>query len=137
MRGAAGALVPAAPVPDWATWNSGGPISHGAGNVKVDVEHHYVMPGGGQANDIEGDPSPYWTGGSYGFGPNGEFMLGASEPVMPPMHLTANVVSSIGPTVTMALGAGAGAVFAPNHRVLGTVLGALAGGILGVIFAPG
>lgn len=150
--GSGQALVPAAPVPDWATWSSGGPISHGSGHTQVDVEHHYVYPGGGQANDLEGDPSPWWTGRPYGFNNNGEFALGtitsralqgfgdpavSSGTVLPPMRVTANVVSSIGPTVTAAIGAGFGAALAPQHRAAGTLVGALVGGILGLIFSPG
>ncbi|HEV3059767.1 MAG TPA: hypothetical protein VGY48_16060, partial [Vicinamibacterales bacterium] len=52
---------------------------------------------------------------------------------MPPLHLS--LTTSIGATTAMALGAGFGAFLAPERRVLGTVIGALAGGILGVIFS--
>ena len=152
--GSGQALVPEAPVPDWATWSSGGPVSHGSGHPQVDIERHFVMPGGGQANDLEGDPSPFWAGRPYGFNNNGEFTLpgpmgmitsralngfgSAAESTglvtLPPLRLS--VTQSIGPTVTMALGAGAGAYLAPQHRAAGTLVGALVGGILGLIFSP-
>jgi len=155
--GSGQALVPVAPTPEW--------LAHikdqRSGDVRVDVERHYSYPGGGQANDLEGDPSPWWEGKPYGFNPNGEFTLGtitsktlgaitsrslqgfgdASTSTgvvsMPPLRVTANVVSSIGPTVTAALGAGFGAALAPQHRAAGTLVGALVGGILGLIFSPG
>jgi hypothetical protein len=156
IRGGLGsgqALVPASPVPDWATWSSGGPVSHGSNFTQVDIEPHFSYPGGGQANDYEGDPSPEWPGKPYGFTANGVMSLGtitsrslqgfgdasASTGIatLPPMHVTANVVSSIGPTVTAAIGAGFGAALAPQHRATGTLVGALVGGILGLIFSPG
>lgn len=135
--GAGQALVAVPPMPLWRQHQ----VGERSGNVRLDIERHFVMPGGGQANDLEGDPNPYWDGGPYGFNNNGEFMLGdaavSSGSTMPPVRLTANVVSSIGPTVTMALGAGAGAYLMPQHRAVGTVVGALVGGILGIIFSPG
>lgn len=147
------AVVPSPPTPPW--------LAHirdqRSGDVRLDIERHYSTPGGGQANDFEGDPSPEWTGGAYGFTPNGVMMLPAqgigtitsralqgfgdpavgSGTVFPPMRVTANVVSSVGPTVTAALGAGFGAYLAPQHRAAGTLVGALVGGILGLIFSPG
>lgn len=141
MISALGAIVPAPPVPDYATWDSGGPITHGGkGTAQVDIERHFVMPGGGQANDIEGDPDSPWVGRPYGFNVNGEFTLGDAAVggnALPPMHMTANVVSSIGPTITAAIGAGFGAYLAPQHRATGTIVGALVGGVLGLIFSPG
>ena len=116
-----------------------------SGNVRVDVEQHYSYPGGGQANDYEGDPSPEWPGKPYGFTNNGVMALSGfgdaatstGIATLPPMRVTANVVSSIGPTVTAAIGAGFGAALAPQHRATGTLVGALVGGILGLIFSPG
>jgi hypothetical protein len=146
IRGSSGlgsgqALVPEPPVPDWATWKSGGPVSHGESTI-VDVQRRFVYPdGGGLANDVEGEPGSLWTGKPYGFTPNGYVMLGdaavSSGSSMPPVRITANVIQSVGPTVTMAIGAGAGAYLAPQHRAVGTVVGALVGGILGLIFSPG
>jgi hypothetical protein len=153
IRGATGfgagqALVREQPTPSWLRNIK----DQRSGDVRVDVENHYSYPGGGQANDIEGDPSPFWEGKPYGFNPNGEFTLGtitsrslqgfgdaaASTGVtsIPPIRMTANVVSSIGPTVTAALGAGFGAYLAPQHRAAGTLVGAVVGGILGLIFSP-
>lgn len=90
------------------------------------------------ANDYENEPGSRWHGRPIKrFTPNGYEMtpvnLGAGPGELK-LHLDA--VSAIGPTITAALGAGFGAVLSPNRRVLGTVLGALAGGILGVIFTP-
>lgn len=146
--GAGQALVREQPTPPWLRNIK----DQRSGNVRPDVENHYVTPGGGQANDIEGDPSPFWEGKPYGFNTNGEFTLGtitsrslqgfgdaaASTGVtsIPPIRMTANVVSSIGPTVTAALGAGFGAYLAPQHRAAGTLVGAVVGGILGLIFSP-
>lgn len=151
IRGSSGlgtgqAIVPEPPTPPW--------LAHirdqRSGDVRVDIETHYSYPGGGQANDYEGDPSPEWTGGPYGFTNGGVMMLpqpgmqGFGDAAMstgittlPPMRVTANVVSSVGPTVTMAIGAGFGAALAPQHRAAGTLVGALVGGILGLIFSPG
>ena len=148
------AVVPEPPTPPW--------LAHirdqRSGDVRVDVEPHFSYPGGGQANDYEGDPSPEWPGRPYGFTPNGVMTLprpglgtitsrslsgfgdaASSTGItsLPPMRVTANVVSSIGPTVTAALGAGFGAALAPQHRATGTLVGALVGGILGLIFSPG
>lgn len=130
------ALVAMPPMPAWRQHQ----VGERSGNVRLDIEPHYVMPGGGQANDLEGDPSPYWEGRPYGFTNNGVMMLGegtTETKSVPPLRLTANVISSVGPTVTMALGAGAGAYLMPQHRAVGTVVGALVGGILGIIFSPG
>lgn len=137
--GSGQALVPEGAVPDWATWSSGGPISHGSGNVKYDLEQRFVYPGGQQANAIEGEPGALWTGKPFRFNENGIAFQGFGDAAVSsgPVRVTANVVSSIGPTVTMAIGAGMGAVFAPQHRAVGSLLGALAGGILGLIFSPG
>jgi hypothetical protein len=160
IRGATGfgagqALVREQPTPPWLRNIK----DQRSGDVYADVENHYVMPGGGQANDIEGDPSPFWEGKPYGFNNNGEFALVATHGALgtitsrslqgfgdaaastgvtsiPPIRMTANVVSSIGPTVTAALGAGFGAYLAPQHRAAGTLVGAVVGGILGLIFSP-
>lgn len=91
------------------------------------------------ANDYENEPGSRWHGRPIKrFTPNGYEMTpvnlgGAGDPSL---HLHLDAVSAIGPSITAALGAGFGAVLAPNKRALGAVLGALAGGILGVIFTP-
>jgi hypothetical protein len=137
--GSGQALVPEGNVPDWATWSSGGPISHGSNNITATYEPHYVYPGGQQANDIEGEPGALWIGKPFKFNENGVAFHGFGDAAVSsgPVRITANIVSSVGPTVTAAIGAGMGAYFAPQHRAVGSLLGALAGGILGLIFSPG
>lgn len=138
--GSGGALVPVGPVPDYATWSTGGPIRHGNANV-VGNKSMDVYADAGLANDFENEPGALWTGQPIRFYENGVMtpLSGfgdaavSSATVMPPVRL--RVTSAIGATTTMAIGAGFGAFLAPNRRILGTLAGALAGGILGVIFS--
>src|SRR5258708_1234459 len=100
--GSGQALVPEAPVPAWATWSSGGPVSHGSGYPPGHIENHYVYPGGGDANAYEGEAGALWTGKPYGFTPNGYVFLGGDASVssgsaMPPIRMS--LTTSIGPTV--------------------------------------
>jgi hypothetical protein len=136
--GSGQALVPEGPVPDWATWKSGGPVSHGESTI-VDLQPRFVYPdGGGLANDFENEPGALWTGNPYEFNYNGVVMLGdaaVSSGAIPARTThTRNITLSVGPTVAMAVGAGFGAALTPNRRAVGALAGALAGGILGLIF---
>jgi len=138
--GSGAALVPVSPVPDWCTWCSGGPITHGNANV-IGNKAQDVYPGAGLANDLENEPGALWAGRPFRFYENGVMtpMNGFGDAAtstgitsMPPMRLS--LTSSIGATTAMALGAGMGAYLSERHRPLGAVIGALTGGILGLVF---
>jgi hypothetical protein len=81
----------------------------------------------------EGRPIKKFTPNGYVMTPVGE--LGAS-PDVPPLYLHIDKVAAIGPTIMAAIGAGFGVGLATQRRPLGAVIGALAGGILGVLFTP-
>lgn len=84
------------------------------------------------ANAYENEPGAVWHGRPIRrFDSNG-YLMGAGDPTL---NLRINNVTAIGPSIAMVVGAGAGAALVPGNRVLGTVIGALAGGILGVIFS--
>lgn len=85
------------------------------------------------ANAYENEPGAVWHGRPIRrFDSNG-YLFGAADD--PTLNLRVSNVAMIGPSVAMVIGAGAGAALVPGNRVLGTVIGALAGGILGVIFS--
>jgi hypothetical protein len=135
--GSGQALVHVAPVPDWATWSSGGPISHGTANV-IGNKSMDIYPGAGLANDFEGEPGSAWTGRPYRFYENGVMTplngFGDAAVSSGSVVRRRDLTISVGPTVAAVVGAGFGAGLAPQHRATGALVGALAGGILGLLF---
>ena len=121
--------------PEWNPNAGGGPIQR-AGNFPFYQPRGYDVFRTSSENVVEGEPGANWEGRPYHFNQNGVVFDGGTFGGA--LGATENRVFSVGPTVTMALGAGAGVMFAnPNHKIAGALIGALAGGILGIIFAPG
>lgn len=141
--GAGYALVSVPPVPDWAVSNGGGPIRKAsgiafparAGNMVYRTPHNVVR---------EGEPGASWPGSFEDkmFLPDGR-MVPATAMAHDMMHgadlpesANLNIRRTIGPSITMVLGAGAGMALTAKgpHRIAGTIAGALVGGVLGLIF---
>ena len=62
-----------------------------------------------------------------------DMMNGALE--IPKLRAQVNLRSTIGASITMVLGAGAGMAIGPKeHRIASTIVGAVVGGVLGWIF---
>jgi hypothetical protein len=115
--------------------------SRGQSNTVYMPDTGYPVYRTPSANDYENEPGSRWHGRPIQkFTPNGYVMtpvgeLGAS-PDVPPLYLHIDKVAAIGPTIMAAIGAGFGVGLATQRRPLGAVIGALAGGILGVLFTP-
>ncbi len=107
-----------------------------AGNFPFRQPRGYDVYRSPSANAVEGEPGANWEGRPYHFNQNGVVFDGGTFGGA--LGATENKVISIGPTITMVIGASAGATFAsPNHKLVGALIGAFAGGILGIIFSPG
>ena len=142
--GAGYALVPVAPVPDWAVSNGGGPIRK-AGGLAVRAHAGNTVYRTPHAVVREAEPGASWEGdlSNQMFLPDGRLvpatgmafdMLQGTPEV--PGHFDLNLRKTLGPSVTMVIGAGAGMLLTRDsqHRIAGTIVGALAGGVLGLIF---
>lgn len=114
--------------------------SRGQSNTVYMPDTGYPVYRTPSANDYENEPGARWHGRPIKrFTPNGYEMtpvgLGASD-APPPLYLHIDKVAAVGPTILAAIGAGFGVALSTQHRPIGAVLGALAGGVLGVLFTP-
>lgn len=130
--------------PDWNPNEGGGPVRRAPGSNVVVAHAGNTVYRTPNTRVIEAEPgarSPVDLENMM-FLPDGrlvpataaayDMFQGADAPVP---RLKVNLKSTVGASVTMIVGAGFGAWLAPGEkRVAGTVVGAVVGGILGLIF---
>ncbi len=142
--GAGYALVTVPPVPDWNTSAGGGPISKSVGltvpahaGTFVQRTPHNVV--------VEGEPGARWPvdiAATMMFIPDGRLapaqpyaydqFSGAFGDVQP---IVVQQPRAIRPAfIAMLIGAGAGGAMTRDHRIAGTIGGAIVGGMLGLFF---
>jgi len=141
--GAGYALVPYPP--DWNPNEGGGPVRRAPGS-NVEAAHAgntvYRTP---NTNVREAEPGARWPGdlSNMMFLPDGrlvpatpaahDMFRGGPEPLRLKVFLKRR--TTVGASITAIAGAGFGAALAPQgYRAAGTVVGAVAGGVLGWIF---
>lgn len=132
--------------PDWNPNEGGGPLRRGPGSNVVQAHAGNYVYRSPNTNTREAEPGAGWPGGlsHMMFLPDGRLVPatpivdnmfhGAGDPSVTG-RFKVKLKSSVGASVTAMVGAGFGLVLAPpDRRVASTVIGAVAGGILGLIF---
>ena len=107
------------------------PMSRGQSNT-VPADAGNMVYRSPTANAYENEPGAVWHGRPIRRFTSNGYLMGPNDPTL---NLHVSNTAAIGPSVAMIIGGAAGAALVPGNRVLGTVIGALAGGILGVVFS--
>jgi hypothetical protein len=141
--GAGYALVPVPPVPDWATWEGGGPISKSSQASLPAHAGNYVYRS--PLNVVrEAEPGANWPQNLQAtkmFLPDGRLVdakpyaydqFRGVDVLQPVVSQTSRLLSP--PFVAMCIGAAAGYQIGRSNRVMSAIGGAIIGGVLGRVF---